>query len=235
MANPGAAIADAVNGWKKEAMTNVKSGVSSVFASAKTVVNSYVTDIKTKIGNIASEKVENMTEEAADKLKEKISSTTNEFMNKYITDGNAVSSVGSGLDANTKNGGTSLANIIAFGYKEYLMLFTYLKLCTSTGPDSSVMKRIADVIQLNLSSTTKTKDLVHPANKGAGTKDAVYFSMSKAYTYVHVDATVSLDMLFLDMEFFNRMITDDSGEGGTVDIESDLSGTKIKYSGFLGY
>lgn len=235
VANPGAAIAEAVNGWKSAAMTEVRSAVSSVFTRAKTVVNSYVTDIKTKIGDIASEKVENMTEDAADKLKEKISSTTNEFMNKYITDGNAVSSVGSGLDANTKNGGTSLANIIAFGYKEYLMLFTYLKLCGNSGAESPVMKRIADVIQLNLTKM-EASEFSHPGNKAAEEDTpAKSFSMSKAYTYVHVDATVSLDMLFLDMEFFNRMITDDSGEGGTVDIESDLSGTKIKYSGFLGY
>lgn len=235
VSNPGAVIAEAVNGWKKEAMTNVRSGISSVFVTAKNSVYGYVSDIKTKIGNIATEKVENMTEDAADKLKEKISSTTNEFMNKYITDGNAVSSVGSGLDANTSNGGTSLANIIAFGYKEYLMLFTYLKLCTSTGPDSTVMKRIADVIQLNFTKM-EASEFAHPGNKAAeGDTPAKSFSMSKAYTYVHVDATVSLDMLFLDMEFFNRMITDDSGEGGTVDVESDLSGTKIKYSGFLGY
>lgn len=222
-------ITKSINKWKTEAMNTVNNAVKSTFISAKDLVNGYAKEASEKIGNFATGKVNEMTETAAEELKEKVSAATNDFMNKYIADGNAKSTMGSGLDATTSDGGTSLANIIAFGYKDYLMLFTYLKLCTSSGPESTVMKRIADVIQMNIQNNTQG-EYKHKANTESGK-----FLMSKARTYVQIEATVHLDMLFLDMDFFNRMIVDENSPNGKVDVESDLAGTKIKYSGFLGY
>lgn len=224
--SPGGVISGKINGWKIAVMNSIKENISGAFGTAKSLVTDYATDISNQIKGYATDKVDELTEEAAEELKKQISGATNEFMNKYIADGNAKSTVGSGLDANTNNGGTSLANIIAFGYKDYLMLFTYLKLCTNTGPESSVMKRIADVIQINIQKNT---DGEFKHKKGAG------FLMSNACTYVQVSATAHLDMLFLDMDFFNRMITDEGTADGKLDVESNLAGTKIKYSGFLGY
>lgn len=224
--SPGNVIAGKINGWKTTAMDKVKSAIGNTFSKATSLVSDYANDISNQIKEYATDKVDELTEEAAEELKGQISDVTNDFMNNYIADGNAKSTVGSGLDANTNNGGTSLANIIAFGYKDYLMLFTYLKLCTNTGPESTVMKRIADVIQINIQKNTEGE---YKHKKG---KD---FLMSNACTYVQVSATAHLDMLFLDMDFFNRMVTDDSTADGNLDVESDLAGTKIKYSGFLGY
>lgn len=221
-------ITESINKWKTDAMNSVKNAVSSTFTSAKDLVKDYANEASEKIGSFATGKVNEMTETAAEELKEKVSTATNDFMNKYIADGNAKSTMGSGLDATTSDGGTSLANIIAFGYKDYLMLFTYLKLCTTTGSESPVMKRIADVIQMNIQNNTQG-EYKHKANESGK------FSMSKARTYVQIEATVHLDMLFLDMDFFNRMIVDENSPNGKVDVESDLAGTKIKYSGFLGY
>lgn len=222
-------ITENINKWKTAAMDSVNETINSTFTSAKDLVKDYANEASEKIGSFATGKVNEMTETAAEELKEKVSTATNDFMNKYIADGNAKSTMGSGLDATTSDGGTSLANIIAFGYKDYLMLFTYLKLCTSTGTESSVMKRIADVIQMNIQNNTQG-EYKHKANTESGK-----FLMSNARTYVQIEATVHLDMLFLDMDFFNRMIVDENSPDGKVDVESDLAGTKIKYSGFLGY
>ena len=57
------------------------------------------------------------------------------------------------------------------------------------------------------------------------------FLMSEAYTYVSVKAEVELDMFFVNLDFFNRILSDDE-----TTVEGDLSAVStIKYRGILGY
>jgi hypothetical protein len=57
------------------------------------------------------------------------------------------------------------------------------------------------------------------------------FLMSEAYTYVSVEASTKLDMFFVNLDFFNRMLSDD-----TTTVEGDLSAVAtIEYKGILGY
>lgn len=49
--------------------------------------------------------------------------------------------------------------------------------------------------------------------------------------YVTVEGNVTVDMLFLDLDFFNRLFVEE-GE----DIQADLdAGTTLKYKGLAGY
>lgn len=119
--------------------------------------------------------------------------------------------IGAGDAANVSTG-SKLAAMVKFGYKDYLMLMMFIKVCVD---DEAVLGRTADIIQLNIQNATGESDqagqtlFVH--------KQGSDFRMAEAKTYVTVQGSVKLDMLFLDMDFFNRLLV----EEGT-DIEEQV-------------
>ena len=115
-----------------------------------------------------------------------------------------------------------------FGYKDYLMLLTYIAICCGDSP----LLRTADVIQLNLQNAGADADFAHQANNEDGGK----FQMSKAYTYISVTGTADLDLFFMDLSFFADQVKDDSAadaEGG--EEAKDDKGMAMTYNGLLGY
>ena len=164
-----------------------------------------------------------ISEEVSDEVKEKISNATNDFVNTYLDDG--VNTIGGGLDNVPGSSGSSIASALKFGYKDYLMLFTFAALCVDSS-EKAVLVRIADVIEMNIANGTVNKsDISH--KKGAD------FKMKNARTYVSIYAPVELNMLFMNMDFFANTMGDGKGETET---EGQLTPkAKIVYRGLYGY
>lgn len=157
---------------------------------------------------------ENLTEEAAEAIKKEVQGFTDDFVK------NTLEIPGSTSASDLK---ASPISMFQFGYKDYLMVLTYISICCG----DSVLARTADVIQMNLQSAGADADFTHTANSGESK-----FLMSKAYTYVSISATADLDMFFLDLDLFaNQLRGEDAGE---VSPEEE-SVTAITYQGILGY
>lgn len=116
--------------------------------------------------------------------------------------------------------------MIKFGYKDYLMLFTFISISVN---DSAVLSRMADVIQLNIQNA-KTADGASYQHKLTG-MDNKAFKMEDAKTYISINANVKLNMLFMNMDFFTRVFDDNDTE-----VEGQLTpAAEIKYKGLYGY
>lgn len=216
----GNILVSSVNDLKNALITKVTGAISVVKTSAKSSVSEIAGNIKTEINGYVSQCTDEMTEEAAQAVKDSVSNVTNGFLNGYIAEGNGSASMNQGATGTSGSTGNSVASVIKFGYQDYLMLFTFLAICVN---DEAILERVADVIQLNLKNTDSDAEYTH--------KNKESFLMTKAYTYVTINAEVSLDMLFIDMDFFRNVVSDSDT---TVESDFDSSAT-IKYKGLLGY
>lgn len=171
----------------------------------------------------AEGKVQELTEEAAEKLKQEISGFTDSFIDDHLKID------GPGSDATDIK--SSPAAMFKFGYKDYLMILTYISICCG----DSVLMRTSDLIQMNFQKAGDGSDLKHPVGSE--------FKMSKANTYISVTATADLDMFFMDMGLFADMLetgetaveSSPDGVSGTEPAEEEKKGTQLTYKGLLGY
>jgi len=207
---------------KQYMIEQATTAVTAVMGRMVSVVNTAVKEVEGTLQGYADQ-AKNLTEQEAEKLKEKVQETTNGYIDKYLNTGNDTASLGTGNQSGGK-ASNSIASMMKFGYKEYLMLFMFLGLCIDS-TSNAILKRTADVIQLNIQHLNKDKGASYTHTKGSK------FLMSEAYTYVSVKASTELDMFFVNLDFFNRLLSDD-----TTTVEGDLSAVAtIKYKGILGY
>lgn len=143
----------------------------------------------------------------------------------------------------TKTNQKIVSSLLSWSYSDYLMLFLVVSLLVN---EEAVILRMADVIELNMQhkdatyasiTTTETKTvtesrffgLIKKQKEVTETKveanDAA-FKLSKAYTYISIEATVQVKPLLMTLPFMADT------------AESQLPGEKwyeIKYQGTLGY
>lgn len=220
-------IVSKMNDIKKEMLSTINDAISVVNQRITGVVDDVTAKVKGELNGYISESAGKLTEETSKQIKEKATNTTNNFINKYLDDGSASKAIGGGTEGVGGKNGSSVASMIKFGYKDYLMLFTFIAICVS---DDAILARTADMIQLNIqNATTANGALFQHELTGTDTP----FTMSNARTYISVHADVKLDMLFLNMDFFTRLFTEEDGGGtSTVDVTPAAS---MSYNGFLGY
>lgn len=190
--------------------TFVANTLSDVSGAAQEVVTGIQDDLKGYIDQCGEE----LSEAEADEIKKQVSAFTDDFVNTTINVGGSTSSV--------TDPKSSVVSMFKFGYKDYLMLLTYISICCG----DSVLVRTSDVIQMNIQSAGADADYQHKAN----TEDSS-FMMSKAYTYISISATADLDMFFMNFGIFADQVASDNETG----LEVNDDGTKITYKGLLGY
>ena len=150
-------------------------------------------------------------------IKSEISSLTDSFVDTTLK----VNGTNSATEVKS-----SPVSMFKFGYKDYLMLLTYISICCG----DSVLVRTSDVIQMNLQNAGEGADYQHKANDGEGA-----FLMSKAYTYISISASADLDMFFMDFSIFADQVENDTSNAEESENVEEASGTKITYKGLLGY
>lgn len=192
--------------------------VESITGDVAQIATDAVTDIHDQLDNILKVKADELEKGVTEGIKNSISEATDDFVNNYL--GDAVGSPKTGAST------TSMASMIKFGYKEYLMLFVYIGICAN---GDNMLKRTADMIQLNMCHTGTKSDFTHL--KGSA------FRMADACTYVNITASAELDMFFVDLDMFASVLEDptEPSADSSVTTEKSDTGTKIVYRGLLGY
>jgi len=211
-------ITQEMNNLKMEMIKLGNSVISDLRLTIQTKAESVVSESSETLKGYINQCGENLSEEAADKIKEELSAFADNFVENTLKVNGTSSTV-----ADSKG---SVVSMFKFGYKDYLMLLTYISICCG----DSVLVRTADVIQMNLQTAGENADYQHKAN----TEDSS-FLMSKAYTYISISATADLDMFFMDFGIFADQVADDTGNTEATGDDEETSGTKITYKGLLGY
>lgn len=205
----------------KSITSYVTEKMTSIKQSMVTSATAYVSTLMEKVESVATDAVKNVKDklnvcinEQGEEVRTKVMDTVNEYIGTHIDVGTD-SVVGGGGSAKP-----SVASMIKFGYKDYMMLFTYLSICVN---DDAVLLRTADMIQLNIQN----------AGEGASFKhnQAGSFKMANAFTYVNLTASAELDMFFLDLSIFQNILND----GEEMSEEETKGVSTITYNGILGY
>lgn len=217
-----------LNNFKKDLITKMKAAVDKIGDGISKKVTELTEDVQKKINGYVGDKTKELTDKATDELKKKIIETTNDFSKNFLETGE--NAIGGGVDNLKGNSSSSLASAIKFGYKDYLMLFTFISISVN---DKPILNRTADVIQMNITNakTSNGATYQHMLTKDDGSK----FRMSKAKTYVAVHASVDVDMLFMNMDFFTNILSD-AENGVTTEVDGDFTpAAKLQYNGLSGY
>lgn len=210
-------IASELNNLKLMLIEKGNQFISDLAGRLETEAQSAVQSTKETLQGYVTQCGEGLTEEAAEVIKSEISSLTDSFVDTTLKVN------GTNSAAEVKN---SPVAMFKFGYKDYLMLLTYISICCS----DSVLVRTSDVIQMNLQNAGEGADYQHKANDDEGS-----FLMSKAYTYISISASADLDMFFMDFSIFSDQVADDTPNAEESENVEETNGTKIAYKGLLGY
>lgn len=167
-------------------ITEYTNNVTNEMANTiNTLTSEVIGDVTTQVNAMIS----NASEDAAQKIEKKVS----DYLNKNFPTSTAVSVGGTSQTSSSK-----LANVFSFSYADYLKLFVFLEL--SGEDEAAMMRRIADVIELNVDSGLKD----YYAQTGISQIEG--FSMSRAYTYVEVQAEIHVIPLLLSQDIFMKGI-----------------------------
>lgn len=208
-------IAKELNSLKLELITLGNNFVSEISSHLSGTAQSVVAQSSEQLENYIAQCGEELSAEATELIRDEIKAFAEDFTENTLK----INGTNSSTDVKS-----SVVSMFQFGYKDYMMLLTYISICCG----DSVLVRTADVIQMNLQSAGEGADFQHKADS---------FLMSKAYTYISVSATADLDMFFMDFSIFADQVKSDD-ENTASDIEEgaeEHSGTKITYKGLLGY
>lgn len=214
-------ICGQMNIWQKKVVDEIYAsfGVADISDYISDKVGMVISEVAAELDEYTAGVTEDLSEEAAAKIKDGVTSYTNNFIDKYMPEQSG-SKIGA-PDSGGKNS-DSLSSIVKLGYKDYLMIFAFIKISTEDGSDK-MLTRVADLIQLNIQHASDNSTFRH--KKGSD------FLMKNAYTYVGIEAKIDLDMLFIDMNLFRRTFDDGTG---TYDTSLSKYGI-IEYTGLQGY
>ena len=230
----GGKICGAMTQIKYDVIMVMQEKIGGLEKSIDEMATNCIADTAEELKKYAAECVTEAGEELEETLvtavKDKVVTSLDNFSNTYLKDAELPDmEIGNGGTAAGTSSGSDIASMIKFGYKDYLMLFVFIQVCVN---DDATLCRTADLIQLNMqhaigpSEQSKQLGQVLFAHKRGAD-----FTMAEAKTYVMVQGSVQLDMLFLDMDFFRSLLV----EEGT-DIEEQISSAAtIPYKGLAGY
>ena len=219
-----AVLSEEMNGLKQDMVSLGVDFIDGLAVQISNAAADAVDQTNAQIQGYINQCGDELTEEAAKLIKEEVKGLTDSFVDTTMKL--------SGSTSSATDVKTSPMAMFKFGYKDYLMLLTYISICAG----DSVLLRTADVIQMNFQSLTEgSSSYTHKANT-----DGSKFLMDKAYTYISISADVNLEMFFMDMSLFRDQVAKDPGEESAEYEESAVTqgedgSTKLTYKGLLGY
>lgn len=212
-------IAGKLNDLKLDMIEQANIFIDNLAQDIEDAANNYVDSATTELQGYISQCGDELSEQAADVIKEKVTGITDNFVETTLKV-NGTSSA-----TNVKS---SPVSMFKFGYKDYLMLLTYISICCS----DSVLLRTADVIQMNLQHANGDKaDFDH----GANTDDGGKFLMKNACSYISISANADLDMFFMDLGIFQELVSEDTADPTDPAAPTEDKGASLTYKGLLGY
>lgn len=187
------------NNSLEQVQTNLKNLTSDISDTISFRITSNLSSLYNKYKDQAINSVKESVTRGQTALKESIDNAFGKF-------GNSSSGGLAGIDA-----GNPASSIFSFKYSDYLKLFLFIGANFSNS--DAVIKRMADVIQVNTA-----QKLGHPVGEA--------FLMSKAYTYARVSAEIEVKPLLITIPLIAETIKND---------QTDTRWYKFEYSGIRGY
>lgn len=139
-------VSDAINSsvieLKQTMLNTVNEKIAGLSDTVKGVADKYIKEAHDQLGDYAKEATSDLKEEATSAIKDKVNNYTNSFIDEYITHGTGPVEVDY-----EPSGKGSAAELVKFGYKEYLMMFVFLKIIID---DGDVLSRTGDVIEFKV-------------------------------------------------------------------------------------
>lgn len=186
------------NNSLEQVQTDLRDLTSRISLSVADSITSNMNSLFNKYKDEAINNIKDSIDRGQTALKDSIDNAFGKFGN---------SSGGSaGLDA-----GNPATSIFSFKYSDYLKLFLFIG--TNINNGDAVIKRMADVIQVNAA-----QKLEHPVGNA--------FLMSKAYTYARISADIEVKPLLITIPLIADTIKND---------QTDTRWYKFEYRGIRGY
>lgn len=194
-----------------------------------TIYSAY-SDAKEGLLTSVSNKIESMLNSVVDPIRRTITSTVSSIgdelkneVSRIVSEGGdqvkekvtaAIDDYLGDLGGTGGGGGTAAASGFSLTYKEYVKAFMLLSI---TANKNAMLQRCAELIQANISQSNTS------------------FNITKAYTMVEINATVSIRTTFFDIPISSGV---DANGDPVYDLDFSNIGSgrqEIKYVGILGY
>lgn len=199
-----------VNDLIREMQNKANNSLEQVQLNLQDLTSTISEAVSDKITTNAENLFNKYKDQAINSVKESVTSGQTALKesidNAFGKFGNSSSGGLAGIDA-----GNPASSIFSFKYSDYLKLFLFIGTNVSNG--DGVIKRMADVIQVNMA-----QKLGHPVGEG--------FLMCKAYTYARISAEIEVKPLLITIPLIAETIKND---------QTDTRWYKFEYSGIRGY
>lgn len=221
----------------------VKEQITRISRAAKTIAKGTTQEAATAIKSVVNEKSEDAKKKAIQAVNQFIDTQVNSVADQ-ISDVSNLASSGQSF-----SGSSAVSHAISFGYSDYLRLMIFMGL--STGKND-ILLRTADLIERNINypnqavkseaeSDSFFGELFRKiswffGNKEDGKTDAEKkWQMSKAYTYVQIDADIDMDMFFMKTTLFQNWMNAGMAEAGADAPDMTLTKSTYHYHSVMGY
>jgi len=205
---------------KDQCLNILESNAIELQVSVSGMLSDVTSNIDTQFAEFSSS--------TSEKLGEEVSKYTSDQISSFVSKTENIMPVGDGnLLSKRETKGSSMKTMISFDYDDYVKLFLFLKLAVD---EEEAMTRVSHLIQTNLNTGefvhnfSEYKNISHSVGEVSSPEKG--FDIKRAYTYISIDSTVTLEPMFLDLGWFDSFRTDED------QYESFKS---ITYQGIKGY
>ncbi|MEE1465887.1 MAG: DUF5702 domain-containing protein [Clostridium sp.] len=203
-----------IDSYKEEIRTEILKNVDSLDKDniskmlkekATTIINqkidSFSRVITGKITSIANKEIESLRESikskageyidtGAEGVRKSVIEVTDKSLDKLFPKSNGDLKLSG--DGSSKNG--TFKDALKMGYSDYLQVFYFGKL---NADETLIMKRMADLIQINLRNTNEKSAIV-------SFKPITDFKMKKAFTYTELKTDLGMKTIFIGTDWFKN-------------------------------
>lgn len=199
---------------------SIDSAIEGIFSEFEGVLRRAINSISVGVesilkdsGNKLKEEINNLTQKGEDFAKEKVNDLIDNYAGKM-----AGAFGGAGGDSIQ----TSASSGITFTYEEYLKVIILMN-CMNESKETTMLNRMAKLIQLNLS-------------EGGLSKEKGKFNITKKYTMVEINSTASIRTTFLNVPIPTGKVDSDGRTVYELDYSRIGSNRRgIDYVGINGY
>lgn len=163
---------------------NIEKITKNISSNIKGIVSNEVESLRNSIKSKVGDKIHTGTEGVRESV---IELTDKSFDKLFPKSSGEIKLSGDGSSKNS-----TFKNALRMGYSDYLQVFYFGKL---NADESLVMKRMADIIQINLRNTNENSAITK-------LKSNSDFKMKNAYTYTELNTDLGMKTIFIGTDWF---------------------------------
>lgn len=241
--DPGNVMTSYMYEIESQISQGVKNGISAISDGAKTLAKRTTQEAASAINSVVADQSEEAKKKAIQAVNQFIDTQVNSVADQ-ISDVSNLASSGQSF-----SGSSAVSHAISFGYSDYLRLMIFMGL--STGKND-ILLRTADLIERNINYPNQAVKSEAKSDSFFGelfrkiswffgnTEDGKTaaekkWQMSKAYTYVQIDADIDMDMFFMKTTLFQNWMNAGMAEVGADAPDMALTKSTYHYHSVMGY